>query len=71
MKAKQIFLLIIPFYVMMVGFLYPATIILGLPLFYTIPPESYYLMGVSVFFSQMWVFLHVHQNFIENDIPKV
>ena len=49
-KSKQIFLLIIPCYVMVVGLLYTAKILFGLPLFSAVPPGSYYLMSVSVFF---------------------
>lgn len=56
MTPKKILLMILPFYVMMVGLLYTATIIFGLPLFEAYPPGSYYLLGISIFFFASGVF---------------
>lgn len=56
MIFKKFFLLIIPSYVIMVGFIYAATIILDLPLFKAHPPGSYYLLGISVFFLISGIF---------------
>lgn len=50
MKPKQIFLLVVPCYVMAVGIFYAAAIILGLPFLNSKPPGSYYLTGISIFF---------------------
>lgn len=59
MNAKQIYLSILSFYVMMVGLVYAATIILDLPLFNSTAPGSYYLMAIAVFFFSAGIFFMI------------